>query len=102
MDREQKDILDNPGRGLGLMGDLEGESNWTNLTDPERCIVYLEKLENRRLYLMQPNLNYERTTDLYYGDQYWISFADFIRSLYISTRTRYHFLLSLCSLTIAK
>jgi hypothetical protein len=65
MDREQKDILDNRGRGLGLMGDLEGESNGTNLTDPERYIVYLEKLENRRLYLMQHNLNYERTTDLY-------------------------------------
>ena len=147
MDREQKDILDNRGRGLGLMGDWEGESNWWGgriqqilrlaKAPPEsaqRYIVYVEKLENRRshrfgrllgsprinqmridsdlmnkerdqllefllqnfvlcgriyrpfaskdgtLYLMQPNLNYERTTDPYYGDQYRISFADFIRS----------------------
>jgi hypothetical protein len=145
MDREQKAILENRGRGLGLMGDWEGEPNWwggriqqiLRLTkappgSPEPYAVHMERLENRRshriarflgsrrvgqmrihtdimnkdrdellefllrsfvlcgriyrpfaskdgkLYLMETDLNYERTTDEAFGDQYRISFAAFI------------------------
>jgi len=146
MDREQKAILENRGRGLGLMGDWEGEPNWyggriqqifrlskapAGSTGPP-YVVSLNKLENRRshriarflgspriaqmridndlmnkerdqvqeflltsfglcgriyrpfaskdgtLYLMHPNRDYQRNADEHYGDQYRISFADFV------------------------
>lgn len=61
MDREQKAILENCGRGLGLMGDWEDESNWYGGKiqqilrlakgppgSAEPYIIYLERLENLR------------------------------------------------------
>jgi hypothetical protein len=145
MDREQKAILENRGRGLGLMGEWEGVPNWWGgriqqilrlaKAPPgsvEPYVVYLERLESRRshriarflgsrrvnqmridsdllfkerdqlhdfllqnfvlcgrifrpftskdstVYIMETNLNYERTTDAHFGDQYRISFADFV------------------------
>ena len=61
MDREQKAILENCDRGLGLMGEWEGEPNWWggNIQQilrlakapsgsPERYVVLMERLESCR------------------------------------------------------
>jgi RNA-dependent RNA polymerase len=145
MDREQKAILENHGRGLGLRGDWEGASNWWGgriqqilrlaKAPPESdqpYVVSLERLESRRshriarylgsrrinqmridtellnkergqlhefllqrfvlcgriyrpfaskdgtLYMMETDINYERTTIKDFGDQHRISFASFL------------------------
>ena len=168
MDREQNAILENCGRGLGLMGEWEGEPNWWGgqiqqilrlakapSGSPEQYVVHMERLESRRsnriarflgsrrvsqmrvnadlmnkernkllnfllqsfvlcgrifrpfaskdgsLYLMETNLDFERTANEDFGDQHRISFAQFVNwhnPLHLNSKQVLYYLVHLSDL----